>query len=170
MNIDLDALANEFNMDMDQALEDVGDNQIDLESITENNTDNPDLILATNVSKANAILDRVIIEINRAGMSPRLGEVAGQLIATINQAANQIYSKNFSIGDLRYKKKMLELKDREVQIKEKALLGRNNNNGGTTNNNIIVSDRETLLRLMRENKAEIKLIEQQKEGEEDDRL
>lgn len=153
MNIDLDALAQEFNMDSSQPTFDEA--VIDIGTLPTDKLTNPDEILATNVNKANAILDRVIIEINRSGMSPRLGEVASQLIATINQAASQIYTKDLDIGNLQLKRKLVELKEREIVLKERISQVTSHD---TVNNNLIVADRETVLRLLLENKEKIKLL------------
>lgn len=163
MNVDLDALAQEFNMDINENLN--VDDFIDTSNLSASEVSDPDIVISTNINKANAILDRVINEINRAGMTPRLGEVASQLISTINQAAGQIYTKEFDFGSLRIKKKMLDLKEREVLLKERAL---SSGKGGTVNQNIILTDRETVLRLLKEKKEETKLLEQNEgEGEYD---
>lgn len=163
MNVDLDALAQEFNMNIDEALTSAED--ISIENLVANRLSDPDLVISTNINKANAILDRIIEEINRSGMSPRLGEVASQLIATINQAASQIYTKEFDMSGLRIKHKMLELKEREVRLKELTTIP--NAQGKTVNQNIIVTDRETVLRLLKENKTQVKQIEDAKKGEYD---
>lgn len=165
MNVDLDALAQEFNMNIDEALDNV--EEISIEDLVANRLSDPDLVISTNINKANAILDRIIEEINSSGMSPRLGEVASQLIATINQAASQIYTKEFDMSGLRIKHKMLELKEREVRLKELTAIPNANGQGKTVNQNIIVTDRETVLRLLRDNKTQIKQIEDAKKGEYD---
>lgn len=165
MNVDLDALAQEFNMNIDEALTSAED--ISIENLVANRLSDPDLVISTNINKANAILDRIIEEINSSGMSPRLGEVASQLIATINQAASQIYTKEFDMSGLRIKHKMLELKEREVRLKELTAIPNANGQGKTVNQNIIVTDRETVLRLLRDNKTQIKQIEDAKKGEYD---
>lgn len=165
MNVDLDALAQEFNMNIDEALDNV--EEISIEDLVANRLSDPDLVISTNINKANAILDRIIEEINRSGMSPRLGEVASQLIATINQAASQIYTKEFDMSGLRIKHKMLELKEREVRLKELTAIPNANGQGKTVNQNIIVTDRETVLRLLRDNKTQIKQIEDAKKGDYD---
>lgn len=154
MSIDLDALAQEFNMD--EGISSINDDPIDLDNLSSSNLSNPDEVISTNINKANAILDRVIVEINRAGMTPRLGEVASQLITTINQAAGQIYTKELDVSNLLIKHKMLELKEREVQIKEMVA---KMNKPNTVNQNLIVTDRESILKLLRENKESIKMLE-----------
>lgn len=160
MDLDLDALAQEFNIDVDNTLENLHATQIDVDTIN-NDTENinPDIILSKNINKANALLDRIIIEINNSGMNARLGEVAGQLLNVINQSVNQIYSKNSDYLGLRIKKKMVELKEREVKLKE---LTTSKQPDQYNQNNIILTDRETLLKMLKENKKEIKLLEESK--------
>ena len=72
------------------------------------------------------------------------------------------------MGDLRLKKKMVELKERladykerEVRIKE-LTAGSGKQQGGVVNQNLIITDRETALRLAREQMAQIKLLENTK--------
>lgn len=157
MSIDLEALAKEFNMN-DAPLNSC-ENTIDIESLNTDDLCNPDIVISTNINKANAILDRIIEEINSSGMSPRLGEVASQLIANINQAAGQIYTKKFDISTILLKHKMLQLKEREVKLKEiTAKQNMGNGDGDTINQNIIVTDRETVLKLLKEHRTEIKQI------------
>lgn len=158
MKIDLEALAQEFNVEMDKEFS-MEQHQINVENI--NNTihvENPNTIMSVNINKANAILDRIIKEINTSGMSPRLGEVASQLISTINVAVGQIYTKELDLSSLQLKKKMLDLKEREVIIKEISSKI-NKTDGGTVNNNIVVTDRETILKLLKQNKEEIRLLD-----------
>jgi len=157
MNIDLDNLAREFNMNSDFNSNNIEQHAIDIEKIIEgDNSNDPDKVLSDSIGKANAILDRIIVEINNSGMTPRMGEVASQLIQAINTAAGQLYVKDFNIGSLRLKQKMLELKEREVEIKEKLS---KQNRPETINQNLILTDRETVLKLIKENREEIKLLD-----------
>ena len=96
-------------------------------------------------------------------MSPRLGEVASQLITTINQAVGQIYTKEFDMSNLQLKKKGVLLKEREVKLKE--LTSNVKRQAETINQNIILTDRETILKLLKNNKNEIKMLEENKNVE-----
>ena len=51
---------------------------------------------------------------------------------------------------------MVELKEREVKIKEYMS---NKIIPNTVNNNLIISDRETVLKLLKENKSQLKMLE-----------
>ena len=65
------------------------------------------------------------------------------------------------------RKDMVELKEREVRLKELTAIPNANGQGKTVNQNIIVTDRETVLRLLRDNKTQIKQIEDAKKGDYD---
>jgi hypothetical protein len=164
--IDFDNLAQEFNTGSEFNMDNFEQAAIDIEKALEGQANlNPDKILSDNIGRANAILDRLIFEINRTGMSPRLGEVAGQLIANINTAAGQLYGKDSDISNLQIKHSMLKLKERELELKEKVAL---QNRPGTINNNLIVTDRESILKFLSENKGKTKLLED-KSTEEDEK-
>jgi hypothetical protein len=163
MNIDIDNLANEFNMDNTFNQEELERNAIDIgEAIRIDHSSNPDKVISDTIGKANAILDRVILEINNSGMTPRLGEVAGQLIQAINTAAGQVYTKDFNFGSLHIKQKMLELKKREIDIKER-LSEKSTGCPSTVNQNLIITDRETVMKMLRESKEQIKMLENNQE-------
>lgn len=168
MNIDLDNLAREFNMNSEFSDDDIQQHAIDIEKIIMgDHTSDPNKVLSDSIAKANAILDRVIIEINRSGMTPRLGEVASQLIQAINTAAGQLYDKDFNIGSLQLRHKMLDLKEREVRIKEKLA---SRNTPGVVNQNLILTDRETVLKMIKDSRDQIKLIESGEQTEKGENL
>jgi len=154
MNIDLDNLAKEFNIDETEEIH--FDRAIDIEKAIESDNTDPDKIISDTIGKANAILDRVISEINSSGMSPRLGEVAGQLVQAINSSAGFLYTKNFNLDNLMLKNRSIELKEREVRLKELML---KKPEGNTINNNLIITDRESVMKMLKESKAQLKLIE-----------
>lgn len=168
MDIDLDNLAREFNMNSEFSDDDIQQHAIDIEKIIMgNHASDPNKVLSDSIAKANAILDRVIIEINRSGMTPRLGEVASQLIQAINTAAGQLYDKDFNIGSLQLRHKMLDLKEREVRIKEKLAA---KNTPGVVNQNLILTDRETVLKMIKDSREQIKLIESGEQTEKERNL
>ena len=141
--IDFDALAEEFNIP--QSTISMESPVIDVPYVLDvepTNINDPDRILADNVSKANAILNHVMREIDNGNFSPRMVEVAGQIINAINNSTSQLYLKNFNIASLQLKLKALQLKEREIGMLEKT--------GGVGNKNIIVTDRETILRVLAE--------------------
>lgn len=115
------------------------------EEITESleEQDNPDDIIYRNIERANRFLDQ--IENNLAsGLNARLFEVAAGLIATVTQAATSIVGNTKNM-EIEYKQRILDLKEREIAVKE--ALG--SKGGGKTINNMIVTDRESLLKMIK---------------------
>ena len=145
MTLDLENLMDEFNIEHDTE-----QFRIDVEKCIENtNIEDPDTIVTENLGKANAILDRVITEMNNGGFSARLAEVSSQIMGVISTMTGQVYKKKLDLENLQMKRLMLELKMKSLQIKDK-----------TINQNIIITDRETILKFLNEDKQ--KQIENKK--------
>ena len=154
-DLDRENLADEFGMDFRLNPDD---------SIPQTNdvdVNNPTDIMEKNISKANQILDQILSEMGSGGFSARLVEVASYMVANINSAVEIINKKNTQNCDLLLKEKMLELKEKETLVKLKIL----DKNTGVRNQNIIVTDRETILRMLKVDKKLIdaKLIEGEKD-------
>jgi hypothetical protein len=148
MTLDIENLMNEFNIETE-----VEQFKIDVEeNISRINIDDPDTIIIENLGKANAILDRIINEMNQGGFSARLAEVSSQMISAITSMTGQIYKKKLDVETLQMKRLMLELRMKTLKLKDK-----------TVNQNIIVTDRETILKFLREQKT--KQIEHKQEEE-----
>jgi len=163
MTIDIDNLAAEFNMDSIERA--ARDTILDIEgSAKEVNTNDPDSIIGSNIGKANAILDNIIRLMNSGNFSPRMGEVAGQLINAINSATSQLYQRNATLGDLQYKGRVLQLRERELEIKEK-LIDIKKGSRIKNQNLIITSDRETILKVLKNKDNETKVLEYKEDVE-----
>jgi len=108
-----------------------------------------DEILKSNIDRANRILDNVET-IMCDGVDARMVEVAGQLINAVTNAATQIMGDFHNITNLQLKRDALELKNRELEMKMD--LGKK-----PTNQNLIVTDRESLLKILK--KGETKVLE-----------
>lgn len=149
-------LEEEFNLDTatEQLIDDI-DNMSNTPDIN-----NADSILAENIRKANILLDKVLEESQREGISARMAEVGSYLVNAITVAVEKVYTKNFQNSSLQTKYRMLNLKERELEFKLRALelqIGR-----PSVQNNVIIADREAVLKFLRENREERqKLIEQQ---------
>jgi len=142
--IDLENLAKEFNIESDKE-----DFKIDIEKNLDNiDIDDTDKILKGNLARANALLDRLILEMNAGNFSPRMVEVSSQVMGIISDISKQIHKKTVDFENLQLKRDMLELKIKSMRIKGEK----------TVNQNIIVTDRETLLKLLKEQKDK-KMIE-----------
>jgi hypothetical protein len=111
--------------------------------------EDPDNIIYKNIDRANRLLDK-IEEATENGLTARLMEVASALINSITQASNSIVGTSQHEDELRYKERVLELKEREVMIKESLGKG----GGSNTVNNVLVTSREDLLKIMNKKNEE----------------
>ncbi len=141
--LDLDTLAEEFGLDnSSEKIKIEVDKYID-----EINIEDPDMILKKNLAKANAILDKVISEMNGGNFTARMIEVSSMIMSIVSGMTTQLYRKINDEKTLKFRQDVLELKAKMARIGEH-----------TTNNNIIVTDRETVLRLLKDGQSK-KLIE-----------
>jgi hypothetical protein len=137
MTLDIENLMDEFNIEHDAE-----QFKVDVEDAIGNiDIDDPDKIVTENLGKANAILDRVILEMNNGGFSARLAEVSSQIMSVISSMTGQVYKKKLDIENLQMKRLMLELRMKSLKIKDKSV-----------NQNIIITDRETILRFLKDEK------------------
>lgn len=145
--LDLDTLAEEFGISgrTDNRTEII---KIDVDKyIDEIDISDPDIILKKNLAKANAILDKVISELNSGNFTARMIEVSSMIMSIVSGMTTQLYRKINDEKTLQFRQNVLELKTKMAKIGEH-----------TTNNNIIVTDRETVLRLLKDEQSK-KLIE-----------
>lgn len=110
------------------------------------NENNPRTIIKNNIERANAILDKVEIEINSGNFSARLVEVAGNIINSITAASKELISDENYKQYLVLRKKLVKYKKLEVEWK---ITGKSNK---ITNQNLILTNREDLLKLMNKDK------------------
>ena len=112
----------------------------------------PKSILKANIKKANKLLDRVAIEMNNGNFSARMVEVAGGIINSITATTKEIMGDENYKAYLDVRNKLVELKAKEVEIKQlKGLRPQNQTN-------VLVTSREELLKMLDDRKP--KQIEQ----------
>ena len=118
--------------------------------------DDPDIIVKSNIERANRILDQVEEELLNGNFSARLVEVAAKTMDSITNAVSQIQSTTYNNDYLQLKERMLLLKQEELDYKvnnlKKPTIG---------SQNIILTDRESVLKALKNNN-----IDKLKEGEE----
>jgi hypothetical protein len=148
-NLDLDALAEEINLPKDLLEEPETYRMVPEMRIEKTDISEPDKIISNNISKANAILDHVMTQIENGDDSAKMIEAVSKLIDSINNSTSQLYGNQFNIANLQLKAKALQLKERQIGMIEKT--------GGVKNQNVIFTDRETMLKMLKE--ADTKLIE-----------
>ena len=121
--------------------------------------EDPDHIIARNIAKADAILDKLMHEMDDGNFSPRMVEVSGQIINAITNSTSLLYNKNFNLANIQLKIQQIKLKEKEIDLLAGKALG-----GDTTNQNIIFTDRESVLKFLRgEKKESMKFIDVKKE-------
>lgn len=120
-------------------------------------------ILHDNIQRANRLLDTVESEVSDGQINARLFEVAAQLINAITSATTSITGNIFHDQKHEYNMKMLEVKEREVAVKQ-AMTGGSMPSGSSTNN-LLVTDRESLLKLLKGEGEEEKVVNSQPEEE-----
>jgi len=120
---------------------------------------NPDQVLSDNIERANRILDILEDDANETRkISARKAEVMAQLINSVTNAANSIISDEYNKAYLQIRNSVLRLKEKEIQIKQ---IG----GGRGSTQQILVTDRESILKILREGKGggsapDVKQLEQ----------
>ncbi len=117
--------------------------------------DYEDGIIKANIERANNMLDRVEDEMDRGNFNSRMVEVFSKLVDSVTTAASQIQSSSYNSDYLVLKEKLAALKEIEVKAKVKNITS---GGGGThkteieNQQNIIVTDRESILKVLKEGK------------------
>jgi len=145
-----------FNMGNDPTSESLPSTDILIDEITNDSGEvrrSPDEIVHANIERAERFLDTIEDSIANGG-SARMFEVASALINAVTQASASIIGTNQYEEEIRYKERLLALKEREIAVKE--ALG-TKSGGPKTVNNILITDRESLLKVI--NEEEQKQIE-----------
>lgn len=137
--LDRENLESEFNVASEPIEPEILDDEFENEWDDENN---PRTIIKDNIDRANAILDKVELEINSGNFSARLVEVAGNIINSITVASKELISDENYKQYLVLREKLVKYKKIEVDWK---VSGRTNK---VTNQNLILTNREDLLKLM----------------------
>jgi len=110
-------------------------------------SDDPRTTLNVNIVKANSILSLIETEMVNGNFSARLAEVASLVINSITTAAAQIMVNESNKESLQIKRNMLQLKSKELEIKERLLIGRQQQES-TGRDRLVITDRETVLRFL----------------------
>jgi len=145
----------------DKQLQKLSEMRQELQEVMEekDNKEDPDNILYTNINRANRFLDILEEQITKEDPdkktpekknTARLFEVSAQLINAITTASSSIAGSYKDDAEYEYKLQVLELKHKELAIKQ-AIQG-GGQKGNTTNNNLIVSSREEILDLIKNQK------------------
>jgi hypothetical protein len=119
----------------------------------------PDDILYKNIERANKILDKLEESILLGdGVNARLIEVYGQILNSITSASTSLSGNTFAQQKHEYNMKLVEVKQQEVEVKRivagTKLAGLQESKGDESRpEKVLVMDRESLLKMIAEEKA-----------------
>jgi hypothetical protein len=139
MEIDRKNLEEVFNSKDEEKIKESMDDIINNEDIDAEES------LEKNIKKANIILDIVYNELTNGNFSARLVEVASQMLNAVTNASKEILSTNNYEKYLQVRNKMVELKRAEIELKKSK-------SDKPNSQNIIVTDRESILQILNNEK------------------
>lgn len=109
-------------------------------------------IIYKNLEKANKFLDKLWEKTVSEGIDSRMVEVAAKMVAEISIGAEKIFTNKLEYDRLFLKGKVVDLKQKELEIREK--LGMISSGTPRNQNILITTDRESILKVLREKKQE----------------
>lgn len=106
-------------------------------------------ILRFNIERANYLLDLAEQEFQNGSFNARTLEACAKLLSEVTNAANSLKNLEIQSQTLDLKERTLDLKEFEIKNKQQktAIEGGNNTYNNT---NILLTDRENLLKMLRE--------------------
>ncbi len=154
---------NKSTLEQEFSLDSVEERNSDIEAINEmrrqlmlaGQDNDPDVILLSNIERANTLLDTAQSKIENGGeTNARLFEVCAQLINAITSAATSVQNNTFGIQKHEYNMKLIEVKEKELMVKQAIAQGKleNKNTSGTK---IVAMTREELLKMIDSESASI---------------
>ena len=123
--------------------------------------EDPDVILLSNIDRANNLLDTAQQAIESGGeTNARLFEVCAQLINAITSAATSVQNSTFGMQKHDYNMQIIEVKKQELIVKQAIAQGklesqRKSGEGGS--NQVMVMSREELLRMIEKEETEVEV-------------
>ena len=121
-------------------------------------TEDPDVILQNNINKANIVLDKIIDNIDEK-LTVGMAEATASIVNSITNAVDKMYAGSFNFESVQIKKQMVELEEKKVFIKNKALEMKGQGVGAPVKQeNILIADREAVMSLFKD-KDVVKRIE-----------
>ena len=150
-------LEQEFNLDTNDRrndeLEQIREMRLQLNEAVDGQ--DPDEILYTNIERANTLLDTAQQTIERGGeTNARMFEVCAQLINAITTAASSIQTGGFNNLKHEHNMKLLEVKEKELMIKQAIAQSREGTGRTASGNSVVVMGREELLRMLEDDSTQ----------------
>lgn len=155
-------LEQEFNLDTSD------DRRADIEAINQmrrqlmlaGQDEDPDVILLSNIERANNLLDTAQHAIENGGeTNARLFEVCAQLINAITSAATSVQNSTFGMQKHEYNMQMIEVKRQELLVKQAIAQGKleNQKHSGEGGTKIVAMTREALLKMIAKEETEVEV-------------
>lgn len=153
-------LDQEFNLNMTEQqqreLQEIQEMRFQLAEVKD--VTDPDVILLTNIERANTLLDTAQQSITDGNTSPRLFEVCAQLINAITSAAASIQNSSFGAMKHEYNMEMVKVKKQEVAVKEALAMDKKLRGGDSAESGrVVLMTRESLLNMMKDSKKEVEI-------------
>ena len=161
---------NEINLEQEFNLDTSEDRRADIEAINEmrnqlmlaGQDNDPDVILLSNIDRANTLLDTAQQAIeNGAENAARMYEVSAQLINAITSAATSVQNSTFGMQKHDYNMQIIEVKKQELIVKQAIAQGKleslSKSSGGGGTNKVMVMSREELLRMIEKEETEVEV-------------
>jgi hypothetical protein len=155
-------LEQEFNLDTTE------DRRSDIEAINEmrrqlmlaGQDNDPDVILLSNIDRANTLLDTAQSAIENGGVNAaRMYEVSAQLINAITSAATSVQNSTFGMQKHEYNMEIIKVKQQELVVKQAIAQGKiegSRSNGGNPNQ-VMVMSREELLKMIEKEEGSVEI-------------
>lgn len=156
-------LEQEFNLDVSE------DRRADIEAINEmrnqlmlaGQVNDPDVILLSNIDRANTLLDTAQQAIeNGAENAARMYEVSAQLINAITSAATSVQNSTFGMQKHEYNMKIVAVKEKELIVKQAIAQGKlekQSTAGDGSGSTVMVMSREELLKMIEKEETEVEV-------------
>lgn len=130
----------------------------------DNKVEDPDVILQNNIDKANTVLDKIIDNIDTK-LTVGMAEATASIVNSITNAVDKMYAGSFNFENVQIKKQMVELEEKKLFIKDKALEMKGQKGDiPRKQENILIADREAVMALFKD-KDVVKKIEKKMKGE-----
>jgi len=163
------SIVNESTLEQEFNLDTTEERTADIEAISEmrkllmiaGQDNDPDVILMSNIDRANTLLDTAQRSIDNGGeTSARLFEVCAQLINAITSAATSVQNSTFGMQKHDYNMQIIEVKKQELIVKQAIAQGKiesQRNSGGGGNSTVMVMSREQLLNMIEQEESTVEV-------------
>jgi len=148
VELDRATLAEEFGLDPELFQFNPDNSEINSESADLRFDRTTEKILRDNIERAETLMSKIEHEIDHGNFTARMVEAASLVINGITSTVKEIQTKEYNEKYMKLREKLANLKHYEIEVKRI----KNERKQQPTNQNIIITDRETLLKSLSEQK------------------